>query len=87
MMALWRVATMPSIMEGLRKEQAQILKQYGPQWTSDVLQAMKYTEAVVKETLRLHSPGQISMRRAAKDFELDGYWIKKGEIASLLLVF
>jgi cytochrome P450 len=39
---------------------------------------LKFTESVIKESMRLYPPGWLVAREALQDYELDGYPIKRG---------
>lgn len=50
------------------------------------IRALPYTEAVFRETLRLHPPVAFDARRATADFELAGRTIPAGEMVNLPIV-
>ena len=54
------------------------MENFGEEITPEALDAMAYTEAVVKETMRLRVLVGFVLRRAAKSFELGGYRIPEG---------
>ncbi|XP_021720167.1 cytochrome P450 71A3-like [Chenopodium quinoa] len=71
----------PRVMEELQKEVRGI--GYKDHITEDDLEKMKYLEAVIKETLRLHPPIPLLVpREATQDVRINGY-----EIAARTLVF
>lgn len=68
------------MVEKLRTEQRQIVQQHGTTITDDALKAMVYTEALIKESLRVETASTSLFRRAKKDFVLaSGHQVKKGE--------
>eukprot|EP00878_Enallax_costatus_P041537 GHUV01048343.1.p1 GENE.GHUV01048343.1~~GHUV01048343.1.p1 ORF type:complete len:522 (+),score=119.33 GHUV01048343.1:83-1648(+) len=68
----------PQVLDKLRQEQQQLMGKHGPELTAAVVRAMPYTDAVIKETLRLHTVVHGLNRVAARDFELGGYLVPQG---------
>lgn len=70
--ALWELATQPETQERLRKEVDELFESLpdGEQPTYKQYMQLRYLDAVVKETLRLHAPAGIA-RRAAEDITLN----------------
>jgi cytochrome P450 len=54
-----------------------VREQYGDEITPEALNAMEYTEAVVKEALRWRSSVASVFRRALKTFQVGPYTIPK----------
>eukprot|EP00891_Asterochloris_glomerata_P007227 jgi/Astpho2/7227/Aster-01537 len=67
----------PEALTKLRAEQAKVMATHGKQITAAVLKDMVYTEAVVRETMRLVPVVGVLIRKALKDFEVKGYHIPK----------
>nr|XP_043620050.1 taxadiene 5-alpha hydroxylase-like [Erigeron canadensis] len=69
-----------SIYSKISEEQEEISKRKAPgeALTWEDLTQMKYTWRVASETLRIHPPVILTIRRAAQDFEYGGYIIPKG---------
>ena len=55
----------------------QIVKEHGPAIDGNTIKAMTYTDAVVKEVMRLHPIVGGVFRRALCDFDLGGFHIPK----------
>ncbi|GFR48376.1 hypothetical protein Agub_g10267, partial [Astrephomene gubernaculifera] len=68
----------PDVMEKLRTEQRQAVRQHGLGITGAALRDMPYLDAVVKETWRLHPIVPNVPRRAKRKFTLAGYDVPKG---------
>ncbi len=51
--------------------------EHGPEIDGAAVKAMTYTEAVVREILRLHPIAGGTFRRALQDFDLFGYYVPK----------
>jgi cytochrome P450 len=68
----------PAIVERLRQEIASVLGDRLP--TAADYPALKYTEMVLAESMRLYPPAWIVGRRAIEDMELGGFSIPKGSI-------
>lgn len=73
------------VMERVREEQRMLVGAYGPELTPEVLRNMRYTEAVVRETMRMRPIVGGVMRRTARDFELDGHVVPGGMMANILI--
>ena len=63
-----------------RRARAEVFRVYGTDGpiTYQSLRELPFVECAVKETLRLHTPLFMLLRVAMKDFEYDGYVMKKG---------
>lgn len=70
-----------SVGERLRSEHETVLDGSTP--TIEHLQQLPYTETVIKETMRLHPPAHIMIRRASEDVIIDGYRIPEGTLLML----
>ncbi|KAL0964724.1 hypothetical protein UPYG_G00328070 [Umbra pygmaea] len=72
----------PDVVYRLRQElhekEDQGVNLYGQNLTIEVLEQLKYTACVIKETLRINPPVPGGFRVALKTFELNGYQIPKG---------
>lgn len=75
---IFELAQHPEVWDKLRAEQQQIVEKFGEEITAEALDAMSYTDAVVKETMRLRVIAEFVIRRAVKSFELGGYRIPEG---------
>lgn len=60
----------PAVLDKLRQEQQQLIGQFGPELTINVLDQMHYAEAVVKEVLRVAPPSGLVMRKTLVDMEV-----------------
>ncbi|XP_034650651.1 probable cytochrome P450 6u1 [Drosophila subobscura] len=69
---LYELALQPELQERVRAEIRGILKQHDEQLTQEGLKELLYTKQVLNETLRLHTPYPLLLRRATKEFELPG---------------
>ncbi|MBX7196449.1 MAG: cytochrome P450, partial [Sandaracinaceae bacterium] len=81
------LAREPAIRAALDEELARVLGPAGPDRrlpeAADV-RALRYTEAVIKETLRLFPPAFTMMRTAIADTSVGGYAIPRGTDVSLV---
>ncbi len=77
--ALYLLATQPAIQDRLRDELRQTLG--GHVLTADDLPKLRYTDAVVKESMRLYPPAWIVGRVARADVTVDDIAMKKGQLA------
>ena len=55
----------------------QVIAQHGEEMTEEAVQDMPYARACVKEVLRLHPSVAFVFRRALRDFEYEGFLIRK----------
>ncbi|XP_005098125.1 cytochrome P450 26A1 isoform X2 [Aplysia californica] len=70
----------PEVVEEIREElnTAGLLSPDGPgELSYDVLQTLEFTQSVIKESLRLHTPAGGAFRKAEKPLEVAGYHIPK----------
>ncbi|KAK3748420.1 hypothetical protein QZH41_005763 [Actinostola sp. cb2023] len=74
---LYELAKHPEIQDKIRKEIKDVLKDYDDLTWSKVEQ-LEYLGCVIKESLRLHSPGPFVGRTANQTVHLGGYEIPKG---------
>ncbi|CAD7701943.1 unnamed protein product [Ostreobium quekettii] len=77
-LAMLQLARHPEVWEKVKKEQEQILDHHGPEISAAAVEAMRYTEAVVREAARVLPPALGSVKVATRTFELGGYRIPKG---------
>ncbi|PSC75274.1 cytochrome P450 [Micractinium conductrix] len=68
----------PEAVQRLRDEQAAVVAKHGPYITEAALEDMPYADGVVREALRITPIIAGFSRVAVQDFELCGYWIRKG---------
>lgn len=68
----------PGVMEKLRKEQQEVIAKYGPDLSINVLDAMPYADAVVREVLRVAPPSAQVTRQTLVDMEVLGKFVPKG---------
>ncbi|KAK9843391.1 hypothetical protein WJX81_000043 [Elliptochloris bilobata] len=78
MRLLFVLGTQPEVMEKLRAEQQKVQAEHGEGITEATLREMPYTEACVKEALRISPIVGTIYRRTLCEFELGGYRIPKG---------
>ncbi|PQM40308.1 abscisic acid 8-hydroxylase 3 [Prunus yedoensis var. nudiflora] len=78
----------PSVLEQLRDEHRQIQsnRETGANLTWDEVNNMPYTAKVINETLRRATILPWNSRKAAQNFEIDGYKIEKGWSVNLDVV-
>ncbi|XP_051123362.1 cytochrome P450 Tp4149-like [Andrographis paniculata] len=75
--AMTELIRQPKIMKKLRDEITEVMKEK-KNITDEELDQMHYMKAVVKETLRLHSPVPIGLRETTEDVHMMGYDIPSG---------
>lgn len=74
---LYELAKNPHIQEKLRTEiQATFTRKEELTW--EKLEKMQYLGNVVKESLRLHAPADVTSRVATSDVEIGGYFVPAG---------
>lgn len=73
----------PDVMDKLRQEQEQLIAEYGPELSVNLLDRMVYAEVVIKEVLRLAPPSGLVMRRTTVDMEICGKFVPAGTILHL----
>lgn len=73
----------PQVLARVRQEQQQVMAAHGPELSRAALEAMPYTEAVVKEVLRLLPPARAVFRRTTVDLEVAGHFIPAGTMLHL----
>ena len=71
----------PDVREKLDREHEAVLGGDPP--TIDDLDALEYTERVIRESLRLYPPAYVLFREAAEDVEVGGYRIPAGTKVTL----
>ncbi|CAD7701004.1 unnamed protein product [Ostreobium quekettii] len=76
--ALLAIGRRPQIWKKIVDEQAEIVARFGPEFTTEAVDAMVYAEAVFREAMRVMPPGIATMKLATRTFELDGRRIPKG---------
>jgi len=69
------LAKHPDIKKRVQQEVAEVLT--GAELTYDLLNKLKYTTMVIKESMRLYPPAWVTVREACNDDVIDGYQIKK----------
>ena len=76
----WMMLELCRHPELYRRARAEVFRVYGTDGpiTYQSLRELPFVECAVKETLRLHTPLFMLLRVAMKDFEYDGYVMKKG---------
>ncbi len=76
---LYALAQYPDVTEKLYQELSTVLQGRAPTW--DDLEALDYTEKVLRETLRLYPPAwSLQAREALEDIELGDVTIQKGGV-------
>lgn len=73
----------PDVLQKMRQEQEQLIQQHGEELTVGVLDEMHYTEAVIKEVLRVAPPSGLVMRKTQVDMEIGGKFVPAGSILHL----
>ncbi|QRN97998.1 cytochrome P450 [Archangium violaceum] len=74
--AWYLLARHPEAKQRLEGELDEVLGERAP--TAEDLPRLRYTEAVVKEAMRLYSPAWITSREALRDCELGGFHVPAG---------
>ncbi|CAD7704255.1 unnamed protein product [Ostreobium quekettii] len=75
----------PQVLARLREEQAAVMAAHGPHVGPKALKAMTYTEACVKEALRVKPPVFFPLRKVAREFEIEGVRVPVGWTAFPLI--
>jgi cytochrome P450 len=70
------LAQHPEIESRLKAELKNVLNGRSPNFAD--LQHLRYTEMIVKESMRLYPPAWLISREAKRDLEINGYPIRKG---------
>ncbi|KAL3497345.1 hypothetical protein ACH5RR_040077 [Cinchona calisaya] len=85
----WNITLLGSHPHVLQRVRQEVAKHWRPEFESsnepfmnaEKLREMKYTEAVVKEVLRIRAPGALVPHIAGEDFQLtDNYVVPKGTV-------
>lgn len=76
--AIYALLTVPGAWDAAADEVRDVLDDRPP--TAADLAALTYLNGVVRETLRLYTPGVISARKAMRDLEFDGHRIRAGRV-------
>jgi cytochrome P450 len=76
---LYLLARHPDVLAKLRQELDTLLQGKIP--TTEDLQQLVYTKAVLNESMRFRPPVGILMRKIIKDTAIDGYSLKQGRLA------
>jgi len=76
--ALLALGKHPEVWQKIVDEQAEIVAQFGQEFTTEAVDAMVYAEAVFREATRILPPGIATMKLANRTFELGGRRIPKG---------
>lgn len=74
--ALWLLSQSPQVAARLSEEVSRVLD--GRSATFEDVRALTWTEAIIKETLRLQPPAWAVGREARQDLSVGGYFIQKG---------
>ncbi|EIE23940.1 cytochrome P450 [Coccomyxa subellipsoidea C-169] len=75
----------PHIMARMRQEQAELIQKYGDEITYEMLEQMPYTDAVLKEVMRMHGIVDGVWRQALEDLEIQGCRVPKGWTVQLMV--
>ncbi|CAL8462567.1 g2100 [Coccomyxa elongata] len=75
----------PHILAKMRQEQAELIQEFGDDITYDVLERMPYTDAVLREVMRLHGIVDGVWRQALEDLEVQGRRVPKGWTVQLMV--
>ncbi|CAG8542774.1 30911_t:CDS:2, partial [Racocetra persica] len=75
---LYFLAENPDTQDRLRKEVLDLFADRNHHPTYDEIEHLKYSECVIKETLRIMPPAPQLLRRTSKDEVMNGYFIPKG---------
>jgi cytochrome P450 len=80
--SLYLLAQHPEAEARLASELAEVLRDQSPSWIH--VPRLRYTEWVVKETMRLFPPAPSIGREALADCEIGGYFVPKGTQIALM---
>lgn len=79
---------MPSrILQKLSEEQARVIKEHGPAFTKEAMADMKYTEAVVKEGLRIKGPVSFGLKQTTQDIQIHGKRIPANSVIFMSVIY
>ncbi|CAD7695282.1 unnamed protein product [Ostreobium quekettii] len=76
--AFMKMAQHPEVWERMKKEQEDIIAEYGPVMTAEAIDAMDYTLAVFWESIRIMPPAASVFRRPTRTFEINGCRVPEG---------
>jgi cytochrome P450 len=79
--ACYLLARHPSVAEALENELSRVLQGRPAQF--EALPSLPYTEAVIKETMRLFPPAWVMVREAIEDCVVGGHAVRKGTMVML----
>ena len=80
-----QLGTNPEVFKKVRQEADELYSNDEVEY--DMLNKLKYTDAVIKETLRLLPPGTVVGRTTTAEAEILGYKVPQGVRISKLCVF
>ena len=80
---LYELAKNPHIQDKLRREVEEALSDEEEELTWEKLEKLQFLENVIKESLRLHPPGDVARRVAVSDVEIGGYFVPRGTMILL----
>jgi len=73
----------PELLNSLKKEQDEIMAEFGEELTPTVVRSMPLLDGLIKELLRLMPPVSSVFRRALVDLDVGGYYVPKGTMLFL----
>ena len=79
---LYELAKNPHIQDKLRREVEKAFSDEG-ELTWEKLEKLQFLENVIKESLRLHPPADVTSRVALSDVEIGGYFVPRGTMILL----
>ncbi len=84
---MYNICAYPEIQQKLQEEVAAAQEIEPNLETMEAIDALKFTDAVVSETLRMHPADHALFMETDEDVELGGYLIPKGTVIFLLIRF